>query len=331
MAINIDTVYQRVLAIANKEQRGYINPQQFNLFANQVQFDIFEDYFFKLNAVEFSQKNDSQYNDVKKLVHEKIQAFDVTDALVTPISATTCTLPSDLYRLGEVIWDNDNSARTTTTSTGLSTNEVPAIPILIEEITKKELIQIQGSPLAQPTWFRPIFVRDQATAGGLSQVKIYPQADPYTVGSAVAKYFTETVAIDSDTTATVTNSATDADIVPGMTVTGSGIPSGTTVVSYDSGTFALVLSNAATNTASINATFISNRIRCNYIRRPNPVSWSYTEVNSTALYNSASSTDFELHESEENTLVIKILSLAGINIKDNELLQVAIAKEQQTK
>ena len=48
MAINIDTVYQRVLAMANKEQRGYINPQHFNLFANQAQFDIFEDYFFKL-------------------------------------------------------------------------------------------------------------------------------------------------------------------------------------------------------------------------------------------------------------------------------------------
>ena len=27
--ISIDTVYQRVLAIANKEQRGYITPQEF--------------------------------------------------------------------------------------------------------------------------------------------------------------------------------------------------------------------------------------------------------------------------------------------------------------
>ena len=29
--IKVDTVYQRVLAIANKEQRGYITPQEFNL------------------------------------------------------------------------------------------------------------------------------------------------------------------------------------------------------------------------------------------------------------------------------------------------------------
>ena len=32
--VNIDTIYQRVLATANKEQRGYITPQEFNLFAN---------------------------------------------------------------------------------------------------------------------------------------------------------------------------------------------------------------------------------------------------------------------------------------------------------
>ena len=46
MAISVDTVYQRVLAIANKEQRGYITPQEFNLLANQAQIEIFESYFY---------------------------------------------------------------------------------------------------------------------------------------------------------------------------------------------------------------------------------------------------------------------------------------------
>ena len=41
MAVSIDTVYQRVLAIANKEQRGYLTPQEFNLLCNQAQMDIF--------------------------------------------------------------------------------------------------------------------------------------------------------------------------------------------------------------------------------------------------------------------------------------------------
>ena len=47
--ISIDTVYQRVLALANKEQRGYITPQEFNLFANQAQQDMFEQYFYELS------------------------------------------------------------------------------------------------------------------------------------------------------------------------------------------------------------------------------------------------------------------------------------------
>ena len=49
--VNIDTVYQTVQALANKEQRGYITPQEFNLFANQAQQDIFEQYLYDLNAL----------------------------------------------------------------------------------------------------------------------------------------------------------------------------------------------------------------------------------------------------------------------------------------
>ena len=50
MPVNVDTVYQTVQALANKEQRGYLTPQEFNLFANQAQHDIFEQYFYDLTA-----------------------------------------------------------------------------------------------------------------------------------------------------------------------------------------------------------------------------------------------------------------------------------------
>ena len=49
MAVSVDTVYQRVLSLANKEQRGYITPQEFNLFANQVQQEILDQYFYDIN------------------------------------------------------------------------------------------------------------------------------------------------------------------------------------------------------------------------------------------------------------------------------------------
>ena len=42
--VSVDTVYQKVLAFANKEQRGYITPQEFNMFADHAQKEIFEQY-----------------------------------------------------------------------------------------------------------------------------------------------------------------------------------------------------------------------------------------------------------------------------------------------
>jgi len=35
MAINIDTAYKTVLLILNKEERGYVTPDEFNKIANQ--------------------------------------------------------------------------------------------------------------------------------------------------------------------------------------------------------------------------------------------------------------------------------------------------------
>ena len=40
MAISVNKIYQTVLALANKEQRGYITPQEFNLFADHTDLKI---------------------------------------------------------------------------------------------------------------------------------------------------------------------------------------------------------------------------------------------------------------------------------------------------
>jgi hypothetical protein len=49
MAINVNTVYQTVLLILNKEQRGYMTPVEYNRIATQSQLDIFDQYFDDLN------------------------------------------------------------------------------------------------------------------------------------------------------------------------------------------------------------------------------------------------------------------------------------------
>ena len=76
MAVNIDTVYQKVLAMANKEQRGYITPQEFNLFADHAQMDIFEQYFYDLNQFKRAAGNDTMYGDMVNILEEKIVLFE---------------------------------------------------------------------------------------------------------------------------------------------------------------------------------------------------------------------------------------------------------------
>ena len=75
--VNIDTVYQKVLALANKEQRGYITPQEFNLFADMAQMEIFEQYFYDLNQFNRLPGNDQPYSDMVENIREKLDLFQV--------------------------------------------------------------------------------------------------------------------------------------------------------------------------------------------------------------------------------------------------------------
>ena len=68
MAVSIDTVYQRVLAAANKEQRGYITPLEFNLLANQAQLGIFEQYFYDLDQFKRRQTEETSFSDMIELI-----------------------------------------------------------------------------------------------------------------------------------------------------------------------------------------------------------------------------------------------------------------------
>ena len=71
--ISVDTVYQRVLALSNKEQRCYITPQEFNLLANQAQMAIFEQYFYDLDQFKRTPDNDDgTLSDMIELIKNKL-------------------------------------------------------------------------------------------------------------------------------------------------------------------------------------------------------------------------------------------------------------------
>jgi hypothetical protein len=227
MSVNIDTVYQRVLNIANKEQRGYITPQEFNLFANQAQMDIFEQYFYDLNQFGRIQGNDSTYSDMVSILQEKIDVFEKFRQNVSMSSGGVGTLPSH-YRMGEIYYNNSGSY------------------VEIEKLQQNELHHYINSPLTTPSVSLPIYVNTSASA-----IQVYP-------------------------------------------------------------------------------TTITSGVTCNYISRPATVKWAYTVVFEQAMYNSNNSVNFELHESEETELVIKILSLAGVMLKDPNMYQIASTEDQKS-
>ena len=75
MAINVNEVYKTVLLILNKEQRGYITPDEFNKTGTQVQLEIFEKYFEDLNQNLRIRQDETEYADRVKNVDGKISIF----------------------------------------------------------------------------------------------------------------------------------------------------------------------------------------------------------------------------------------------------------------
>ena len=133
--VKIDTVYQTVLALANKEQRGYITPQEFNLFADHAQMSIFEQYFYDLNQFKRVPGNQTDYADMVTILEDKISIFSTS---VDYEPAEIGVLPENYYRSqGSVIVDN----------------------IKAEKITKDEATAYV-SPLTSPTKSRPVYYFD---------------------------------------------------------------------------------------------------------------------------------------------------------------------------
>ena len=234
MAINIDKVYRIVLAILNKEQRGYLTPDQFNRLGRQAQLDLLEKSFYDYNR-HLTRRNiqgvNSEYGDIADNIQEKIDVLAKSTTLTLANNATTVSAPSDLYRTIQVV-TSDRS-------------------INIERVKKSEYTYLVASKLTQPTDDYPVYYFDNDVFNIL----------PQTITNPIVDYI-----------------KTPTDPRWGYTTGGSG------QYLYDSSVY-----DAVTNTTG--------------------------------------STDFELHPSEETSLVIKILALAGVIVKDPAVIQMASAEE----
>jgi len=135
MAISINTVYQKVLALANKEQRGYITPQEFNLFANQAQLEIVEQYFYDIAQFSRLHENDTDYSDMVHLIETKMNLLEAKSG--TTIDSGTA-MTNDVFRLGKVMSNGYECQR----------------------ITHAELSLMDRSNLCYPSSVNPVYYQE---------------------------------------------------------------------------------------------------------------------------------------------------------------------------
>jgi hypothetical protein len=160
MAINVDTVYKTVLLILNKEQRGYITPDEFNRIATQVQLDIFEQYFDDLNQQLRVPQTDYDYSDRHMSIDERISPFKTEGICI--YSAGKFNLPVLDIDGNTVLYGGaEPSTSTEVAFYKLGTpvySPTVGFPTEIQLLQRNDFYNIEKSPLTAATEDFPTFL-----------------------------------------------------------------------------------------------------------------------------------------------------------------------------
>jgi len=304
MAISIDNVYQQVLVIANKEQRGYITPQEFNLLARKAQLDVFENYFSDLDAFRKKPGNDTVYADEIDSIQEKIDVHEKFSQFVVINSTGAGVLPSS-YKMGRL---NYNSNSQEVLVTGSNPNSGDSTNTLTISVAASSLGPIIGSEVYSTATGSLIGVVSTPSGSTIVVATTLTVSNGYItiIPSRSVGNYREVQLVSQNKLSNFMNSGklNPTDKYPVYVKT-----SGTGIQVYPTSLVGVV---------------------CNYISKPTDPKWTYVVVNGKALYNASDSgaQDFQLHESEESTLTNKILELAGIVLNKPGLSEVILRNEQ---
>ena len=333
MSVSVNTVYKTVLLILNKEQRGYMTPDEFNKIGSQVQREIFERYFEDINQNVRIQQGEFDYANRVYNTDEKISEFK-TEANVTQSAATNppfnkyFSLPSDLYRLGSLTYGGGD------------------YDVEIQRLTRNEYYNVNKSPLTRPTTSCPVYLQEDNKVMVFpndisSKVKVQYVKKPedirwgYSIGSLGQYIYTDytynaTSVNRGDITSSIVNN-----------------PTGMTQAEYDglattvspSGGSGVTVDLVADPTSIISVTIVNQGSGYSVgdtITVPQAsiagANGDLTILISEANLFSGSQQgyiDFELHNSERSELILNILMYAGIVIRDPQIVQTAMAQIQK--
>jgi hypothetical protein len=181
MAVNVNTVYQTVLYILNKEQRGYVTPAEFNSLAVQVQNEIFESYFPDGNQInrinQNNTQNDTEFFNMFEDVSQKLTPFEQEISLTLdpggffyqPQISGTGSINRTIRKFGSLI------------STYIGQPQYDSITQLV---SKSDYNKIIRSKLTSPTSSNPIYYIQKGTSTS-SYLFINPEPQSATVNCVV--------------------------------------------------------------------------------------------------------------------------------------------------
>lgn len=135
----INDVRNTVLSIISKDNRGFITPFEFNLFAKQAQLEIFGQYVFNYsNAInkQNARMHGEGYTDIPKNIAETIDLFSTFTSTTYNISTSKFNFPADYYFLEKLIYNNSTE---------------------IEKVSHRKILNLVNSNLTAPTTKYPVY------------------------------------------------------------------------------------------------------------------------------------------------------------------------------
>jgi hypothetical protein len=300
----INNVRNTVLAIINKNNYGYLSPQDFNLYAQQAQMDLFEDYFYQYNQYinrENQRQSGTGYADIVKSLEEVIDSFSV-QAFLTGGTANRWALPADYYLINKIFHYPRLLTNGTTTSS--NTNQLINIALV-------------GQP--SPPAFNPI-------GTGFSP---FPLVGSLVVNTdTLTESFVNSV-VSVDTLNLATNIFTSVVVPPNENYS---IFDANTIVEVErvsQNKLFYLTSSTLTSPSTIQA---AGAVKTQYIRYPKAPKWTFVSiVAGEPLFNASAADfqDFELPLSDEPGIIAKICQYVGIEIREAEVYNFGTQEEVQ--
>lgn len=301
----INTVRATVLSIANKNNFGYITPNDFNLYAKQAQLDIFEDYFYQYNSWIVKQNarvSGSGYADIVKGLVEVLDYFSLTKSLISS-NGYDFKLPEDYYLINKINYYPNLLASGTTTG-GSGTTLIDTNATFVSSGIKS------GDLLSNLSNFgQIIYVTQVVSETTLVLSENINTGDLYRIVSTSNITEIEKVSQNKIFYLNATPLTSPSILFPAYVLGGDNI----TVYPSD---------------VLVNGTVISQ-----YIRYPKDPNWTYFDLisNGEPSFNQTAVDyqDFELPISDQTNLINKILQYAGLSIRDKDVMSFGKIEEQE--